>query len=105
MRSCVCLDQIGDNGPCPVHGQPYASGTASIFATAAREEIDTIELSNKFKCHLNGQLLEIGDILDAHNAGNGLWLISFPKKALWSFVCVTTHDLNQLAGVELVTEK
>lgn len=103
--NCICLEKVGDSGACPVHGYLYASGAASGFATAARTVIDTIELSNKTKCYLNGQLIEVGEILVAHNAGNGLWAISFPKKELWLFVCVTTQDLNWLAGSELVKEE
>lgn len=35
---CICIERIGDNGPCPVHGAGYASGAASLFASIARGE-------------------------------------------------------------------
>lgn len=39
-NQCICLEHIGDNGPCPEHGKGYASGAASLFATHTREPID-----------------------------------------------------------------
>ena len=35
---CICIERIGDNVPCPVHGAGYASGAASLFASIARGE-------------------------------------------------------------------
>jgi hypothetical protein len=29
---CVCLERVGDNGPCPVHGKVYARGGAVKLA-------------------------------------------------------------------------
>jgi hypothetical protein len=37
-EKCICLERIGDNGPCLVHGSGYMSGAASLFASAARGE-------------------------------------------------------------------
>ena len=103
MKQCICLERIGDNGPCPEHGEGYASGAASAFASAARD-VATIEISIKEGCFIGERLFVKGDILTARNLGNGLWVISSPSMELRDFVHLSTQDVNKLAGFELVKE-
>ena len=42
---CCCLEYIGDNGPCPVHGSPFTDplepeGSDNSVSTQMREHLD-----------------------------------------------------------------
>ena len=99
---CECLERIGDNGDCPVHGQ-YAPGQASLFAAAAREP-NTVYFTCQSDFRVGNCQLEGGMRLKAVYQGDGLWSLSGYWKTAPEIARLNAHDVNKLAGYQMVQE-
>jgi len=53
VKTCICLTHIGDNGPCPVHGEP-PNAKGFVPPRMNQEEVkraDDVKETEKGKSH------------------------------------------------------
>ena len=86
-NQCICLERIGDNGPCPVHAARYQK---------------KITFMCQVEAFIGGSSVNQGDTLTARDLGNGLWAISGSWKGKEEFAHLNGRDVNRLAKMELV---
>ena len=100
----TCLEQIGDNGPCPVHGAGYESGAAALFAGCARGE-RIISFTCQLECHIGSYTIHRGDRLTVRPLEGGLlWAVSGSRWQSEEIAYLNADAVNRLAGCKLIEE-
>lgn len=107
-KRCVCLEHVGDNGPCPAHpaGQVSPAGAASLFTGHAREDAAAVAFASPIICKIGGYDIHVGDELVVRRTSDRkACILSRTKKTNEPVAVVGIDEVNQLVGFPLFKEE